>query len=148
VAVSSVQVARSPNSSDLPDEDIAQSNNYDIYRFGNAQRTAPVRPGQDYDLNGRGSIDPQNPLSGSYKGASAYRNPYIVGLTGVVWRTSVQNALGADGLSIIPDGSDVMPGSGFPVGHHTIFPTVEMSPVDFDQRILNLNWIRVPGRLQ
>jgi hypothetical protein len=97
------QVARSPNSSDLPDEDIAQSNNYDLYRFGNAQRAAPVRPGQDYDVNGRGNIDPQNPLSGSYKGASAYRNPYTVGLTGVVWRTSVQNALGANGLSVIEE---------------------------------------------
>jgi hypothetical protein len=47
VALASINVVRSPNGGDLPDEDIAQSANYDLYRFGNAQGPGSPRLGTD-----------------------------------------------------------------------------------------------------
>jgi len=130
----------------------ANTNNYDIYRFGNAQGTAKLRLNDDYDLNSRGMIDPQNPLSETFKGASAYRDPYsdqvrALGLSGVLWRVGFQSVLIADGLSAVADGKDVKPDSSNPVGHHTIFPTIQMTPDDFEQRVRSLPWVR-SGRIK
>lgn len=130
----------------------ANSNNYDIYRFGNAQGPAKLRPGDDYELNTKGLIDPQNPTNPEFKGASVYRDPYhaevkALDLTGVLWRTGMQTVVTADGLSIVADGRDVKPDSSNPVGHHTIFPTVQMTPDDFEQRVRSLPWVR-SGRVR
>jgi RHS repeat-associated protein len=130
----------------------ANSNNYDIYRFGNAQGPATLRPGYDYYLNSSGSIDPQNPTSSTFTGASAYRDPFnaevkALGLSGVLWRVALQNVQSADGLSVVPDGRDAKPNSTLPTGHHTIFPTVQMTPDDFEQRVRSLLWVR-SGRVR
>ena len=142
VAVSSLRVA---GSQDLPDEEIAKSQNYDIYRFGNAAGPATLRNGIDFDLNDRGLVSPQNPSIGfgKYKGASAWRNAYTAGATGVFFRIpifAVQNPL--FNLDVVEDGEDVMPGSSFPVGHHTIYPTREMSYTEFDTQVKALGWVR------
>jgi hypothetical protein len=128
----------------------ANSSNYDIYRFGNATGgIAPLRLGEDYDLNSRGRIDPQsfNP-NFTYKGASAFRNPYTTKLTGVVYRIPLQQVVLADDLGVVEDGNDVIPNSPRQAGHHTIFNTVELSPDEFEQRLRALPWIRVPGRIK
>jgi len=130
----------------------ANSNNYDIYRFGNAQGPAKLRAGYDYYLNSGGLIDPQNPMSSTFAGASAYRDPFHndvkqLGLNGVLWRVGLQNVLIADGLSVIADGKDVKPDSTLPTGHHTIFPTIQMTSDDFEQRIRSLPWER-SGRVK
>ncbi|HEY6388091.1 MAG TPA: RHS repeat-associated core domain-containing protein [Candidatus Acidoferrum sp.] len=141
VAVASVQVARSPNSSDLPDEDIAQSANYDLYRFGNAQGPGTPRLGTDYVLNGRGNIDAQNPYTDpNYRGASAFRNPFTSGLHGTYWRAPIFSLQAVPGLAVIEDGMDTRVGSSLPAGHHTIYPTQEVSPVGFEQLILQAGW--------
>src|SRR5579863_2656537 len=141
VAVASSQVARSPNSSDLPDDDIAQSANYDIYRFGNATGPGTPRLGIDYVLNGRGNIDAQNPYADpNYRGASAYRDPFKSGLHGKFWRTPIFNLQSVPGLAVIEDGMDARADSSLPVGHHTIYPTQEVSPVGFEQLILLAGW--------
>ncbi len=90
--------------------------------------------------------------SSTYKGASAYRDPYndqvkALGLSGVLWRVGFQRVLIADGLSVVADGRDAKPGSPNPVGHHTIFPTIQMTVVDYGQRIQGLPWIR-SGRVK
>ena len=128
----------------------ASTNNYDIYRFGSSTGgIAPPRVNDDYVLNSSGRIDAQSfNLNFSYKGASAFRDPYKSGLTGVVYRVPLQEVSVAQGLGVVADGVDVFPNSPNRVGHHTIYPTVEMTPDDFDQRLRSLPWVRVPGRIK
>jgi RHS repeat-associated protein len=141
VALASVQVAKSPNSNDLPDEDIAQSANYDVYRFGNATGPGTPRLGIDYILNSKANIDAQNPYADpNYRGASAYRDPFKSGLHGKFWRTPIFNLQSVPGLAVIEDGMDARGDSSLPVGHHTIYPTQEVSPVGFEQLILLAGW--------
>ena len=81
----------------------ANTNSYDIYRFGSATGgIAQPRIDDDYVLNSRGLIDPQsfNPEF-AYRGASAFRDPYKSGLTGVVYRTGFQEVAVADGLAVV-----------------------------------------------
>lgn len=74
-------------------------------------------------LNSRGLIDPRSfNLEFTYKDASAFRDRYKSGLTGVVYCVGVEQVIVADRLAVLPDGQDLIPNSAHSIGHHTYQP--------------------------
>lgn len=132
------------------DQEVAEASqgNYDIYRFGNSTRLYDLKAGQDYILNARGLIDPQDPATNpDYRGASAFRNPWRSGLTGYPYRISLQAIYDANGLGVIAD-PQKFPDVPAAAVHHTIYPIEEMSFQDFDERIRSLPWVITPPRIK
>jgi RHS repeat-associated protein len=137
------------------DQEVAEASqgNYDIYRLGNSTKLYDLRQGADYTLNTQGLIDPQNPaMNSDYRGASAFRDPWFRPWpkypTGYAYRIPLQAIYDANGLGVIPDAAKFAPDVPVGAGHHTIYPTEQMTPQDLDQRIRSLPWVITPPRIK
>ena len=110
----------------------------DIYSFGNKSSPRGARPMQDFGVESFDSIvGPEHgPLP---KGASNVLNVNDAPLNGHYHILPAGTQM-PDGLDIVADGIDVVPNSPHGVGHHTIFPTREMTVNEFNELFKSLPW--------
>ena len=114
----------------------------DLYAFGNSTQPRAPRPSDVNltDLDPTQIIPGQKPSSTNLPhGASTFGNPADAPLSGHYWKISEGSEL-PPGMGVMPDGSDMIPGSPQPPTHHTIYNTDDMSFGDFVQNFLNLPW--------
>ena len=64
------------------------------------------------------------------------------------YRIPLQAVYDANGLGVIPDAAKFAATVPVGAGHHTIYPTQQMTPQDFDQRIRSLPWVITPPRIK
>jgi RHS repeat-associated protein len=116
----------------------------DLHANGNATRPRPPRieghntkPGQTPDLvpDADGKVGPHTP-----GGASTFGDPAQSGLQSGKWHKLPAGTELPDGLEVKPDGIDVDPTSTHPPTHHTIYPTKEMTPQEFEDLYNGLPW--------
>lgn len=109
----------------------------DLAAFGNQAGPRPARAGKDMFPDQTGMISPgQLPLP---HGASTFSEVAQAPLTGH-YHILPEGTQLPEGLGVVADGSDIMPGSPRPPGHHTIYPTRLMSMDEFNQLYQNLPW--------
>lgn len=91
-------------------------------------------------------------MNSDYRGASAFRDPWFRPWpkypTGYAYRIPLQAIYDANGLGVIPDAAKFAPDVPVGAGHHTIYPTEQMTPQDLDQRIRSLPWVITPPRIK
>jgi hypothetical protein len=110
----------------------------ELHAFGNASGPRPPRP-QDMEVGPDGMLVPQS--GPSTTGASTMGDPNEASLTGPYYRIPAGTEL-PEGFGVVADGEDVLPGSGNPRTHHTIFPTRPMTPEEFAEGFQSLPWTR------
>ena len=112
----------------------------DTYAFGNATKPSDARPKRDFGVeNGNDIVKAQSgPMP---NGKSVCVDPNQAPLTGTVYKIPKGTEL-PDGLSIVRDGQDVIPGGHFP-GHSTIFPNKDMPVDEFNDAFQSLPWEKV-----
>jgi hypothetical protein len=109
----------------------------DLYAFGNRQQPRAPRP-SDFGVNGPDDlVGPESPPTPH--GASTPGDPAQTPLTGHYHHLPAGTPL-PEGLGVVADGSDVLPGSALPPTHHTLFPTIEMTLREFIGHFLALPW--------
>jgi RHS repeat-associated protein len=108
----------------------------DLHAFGN--RTAPrdPRPDPDMEIVDGQFVAQAPPLP---RGASTFGDPQQAPLSGQYHRLPAGTEL-PDGFAVVADGSDVVPNSPHPPTHHTIYPTRDMPPDEFQQGFRDLPW--------
>jgi large repetitive protein len=111
----------------------------DLHAFGNAGGPRAPREGIDFYVGDDGMVVPQS--GPTPHGASTFGDPAQAPLSGVYHRIPGGTEL-PDGFGVVADGEDVLPGSGQPPTHHTIYPTQPMTPQDYIDGFLNLPWVR------
>ena len=109
-----------------------------LFAFGSATKPREPRIPEDVDPDEGGMIAPGIlPLP---KGASAFANPNSAPLHGKFHGVQARDVFATDGLSAIPDGSNVVEGSPHAPTHWTIYATRRMSVRDFIDKFMNLPW--------
>lgn len=99
--------------------------------FGNSTAPRAPRPSKDIDVVD-GMVKSQVGVEFP-QGASAFEMPEQAPLTGHYHEIDAGTKL-PEGLAVKADGSDVIPGSPHGAGHHTIYPTEDMSIQDFQKK--------------
>ena len=109
-----------------------------VVAFGNSTNPRGARPSQDFHVNDFDDV--VGPECGPFPlGASAFDKPSNAPITG--WYHILPKGTQLpDGLAIIADGIDVNPKSPHGAGHHTIFPTIEMTVEKFNELFKSLPW--------
>ena len=103
----------------------------DLVAFGNASGPRLPRPGTDIDVVG-GMVTSQ--VGKEFpQGASTFHLPEQAPLTGHYHNIPAGTEL-PDGLAVKADGIDVIPNSPHPEGHHTIYPTEDMTMEEFQSK--------------
>jgi hypothetical protein len=119
---------------------------YSVYRNGGSPNGP--NPGVESPSLGDFGLEPgtsTDPIVGPEspplpQGPSTFANPATSGRSGYWWELPKGTVL-PDGFGIQPDGVDVIPESSNPVGHNTIYPTLDMLKSAFDKAFVNLGWI-------
>ena len=115
-----------------------KTTNVELNSFGNASRPRGARP-KDFGVNGMDDIvGPEMPPLPN--GASNAADVNLAPLSGHYHKLPAGTVL-PDGLGVVADGSDVIPNSGRFPGHHTIYPTREMTVNEFNELYLSLPWV-------
>ncbi len=96
------------------------------------------RLGRDYLLQPNGTVVVQCPPG--VKGASAFADPGQTTLTGHFHCLPKGTVLPV-GLAAVADGADVDPGSRLAPGHHSIYPTSDLTGAEFEQLFKDLPWV-------
>jgi hypothetical protein len=113
----------------------------DLYAFGNASKPRPPRiqghnlkPGQQPDIipHEAGQVGPA-----TFGGASAFGEPAQAPLRGHYHVLPAGTEL-PEGLTVVADGIDV--GGSHAPTHHTVAPSKDMSPQEFEELFNNLPW--------
>ncbi|MEM9557620.1 MAG: Ig-like domain-containing protein [Acidobacteriota bacterium] len=109
-----------------------------LVAFGNRTAPRPPRPERDFNISSREDLlEPgQPPLP---VGASLFSSADEAPLSGHYHQVSPGVKL-PEGLGIVADGSDVIPGSPHPPGHHTLFPMRQMPFFEFEDGFRSLPW--------
>ncbi|WP_203911404.1 ricin-type beta-trefoil lectin domain protein [Rhizocola hellebori] len=110
-----------------------------LHAFGNASGPRAPREGIDFHVGDDGMVIPQS--GPSPLGASTFGDPAHAPLSGPYHVIPGGTRL-PRGFGVVADGEDVLPGSGQPPTHHTIYPTEPMTPQDFIDDFLGLPWTR------
>jgi hypothetical protein len=115
-----------------------------LHAFGNTTQPRGARTG-DFSVTTGDSIVGRN--SGNLpQGQSLTNNPQATGLTGH-YHTLPSGTPLPDGIGIIADGRNVIPGSPRAPGHYTMFPTREMTLNEFNGLFHSLPW-QYGGRIR
>ncbi len=117
----------------------------DLYAFGGPRGgPRPPRPNIDLIPDSSGMIGPERPPQ-PLNGASAFSDAGKAPLRGNYYLLPRGTPL-PDGLAVVADGNDVLPGSPHPEGHYTIYPTIRMTPSEFTKLFANLPWQGPAGK--
>ena len=109
----------------------------DTYIFGNSEKPADARPEKDFKVqSGSDVVSAQSPPLP--KGKSVCINPDTAPLVGHYYKVPAGTEL-PDGLAIVYDGKDVVPGGHF-IGHSTIYPTRDMTVDEFNGLLQSMPW--------
>ena len=110
----------------------------ELSAFGNKTEPRGARPKQDFGVENFDDIvgPEQPPLP---KGASTMKDVNSAPLTGN-YHVIPEGTELPDGLGVISDGKDVIGSEGHAPGHHTIYPTKEMTVEEFNKLFKSLPW--------
>jgi hypothetical protein len=110
----------------------------DLYAFGSKQMPPGARPVQDFGVTSvTDLVGPDSPPLP--KGASTFADIGQSILGGHYHRLPSGTPL-PEGIGVIADGSDVLPGSPRRPTHHTIYPTRIMTVEEFNRKLWSLPW--------
>lgn len=109
-----------------------------VCSFGNRTQPRGARPKQDFGVADFDDI--VGPETGKFpKGASNVTDINNAPLSGH-YHVLLEGTVLPNGLGIKADGSNVFPDSPHGVGHYTIFPTKEMTVMEFNELYKSLPW--------
>jgi len=108
-----------------------------LFAFGSSERPRGPRE-TDFLLPDRSQcVGPEEPPRPN--GASAFADPELAPLSGHYHELPAGTLL-PDGLALVRDDADAVPGSTHRPGHHTIYPTRQMPLEEFARLFGNLPW--------
>lgn len=109
-----------------------------MYAFGNKSKPRDARAERDFGvIDNTAIVDAQKPPLP--KGASTVLDVNEAPLSGH-YHTLPAGTTMPEGLGVIADGKDVIPNSPHGKGHHTIFPTIDMTVDEFNSLFQSLPW--------
>ena len=108
-----------------------------LYAFGNRSGPRPPRAGTDVFPDQAGMLTAESPPFP--RGASTFGDPNVAPFTGHYHKLPSNTPL-PQGLGVVADGRDVLPGSPHDPTHHTLYPTEPMHIDRFTELFRKLPW--------